>query len=94
MIAALSTLDTPLGPKLVRPFYIAGSALALLLAGIGLLSGVAAMTTSATIGLFLIALGGLLGVTVFLGVRIVAEAATIVFSRPGRPAGSVVSRTA
>lgn len=94
MIAALSTLDTPLGTKLVRPFYIAGSALALLLAGIGLLSGVAAMATSPMIGLFLIALGGLVGVTVFLAVRIVAEAATIVFARPGPPVGTVVSRTA
>lgn len=98
MIAALSTLDTPLGPKLVRPFYIAGSALALLLAGIGLLAGVASMATSATIGLFLIAFGGLTGVTVFLGVRLTAEAVTIVFrqaARPaGPPAGSVVSRTA
>ncbi len=94
MIAALTTLDTPLGAKLVRPFYIAGSALALLLAGIGLLSGVAAMATSVTIGLFLIALGGLVGVTVFLAVRIVAEAATIVFRQGNRPAGTVVSRTA
>lgn len=94
MIAALTTLDTPLGPKLVRPFYIAGSALALLLAGIGLLSGVAAMATSVTIGLFLIALGGLVGVTVFLGVRIVAEAAVVVFRQGARPAGSAVSRTA
>jgi hypothetical protein len=93
MFTALSTLDTPLGPRLVRPFYIAGSALALLLAGIGLLAGVATMTSSVLLGLFVLGLGGLLGATVFLGVRLTAEAVTIVFAQGSRPAGSAVSRT-
>lgn len=91
MLSAFSTLDTALGPRLVRPFYIAGSALALLLAGIGLLLGVATMSTSALLGLFVTALGGLLGVTVFLGVRLTAEAVTIVFAQAPR---APLSRTA
>lgn len=93
MLSTLSTLDTRLGPSLVRPFYIAGSALAVLLAGIGLLLGAATMTTSILIGLFLTALGGLLGVTVFLGVRLTAEAVTIVFAQAPRTPGSTMSRT-
>lgn len=94
MITALSTLDTPLGPQLVRPFYLAGSALALLLAGIGLLVGAATMASSVLLGLFVIGFGGLLGVTTFLGVRLTAEAVTIVFAQGKRPAGSTLSRTA
>lgn len=95
MITALSTLDTPLGPRLVRPFYLAGSALALLLAGIGLLAGVAATASSALVGLFVAGLGLLLGATVFLGVRLTAEAVTIVFAQgAARPVGSTLSRTA
>lgn len=96
MIAALSTLDTPVGPLLVRPFYIAGSALALLLAGIGLLLGVATMTWSVLLGLFVIGIGGLTGVTVFLGVRLTAEAVTIVFAQraAAEAIGARVSRTA
>lgn len=96
MIAALSTLDTPVGPLLVRPFYIAGSALALLLAGIGLLLGVATMTYSVLLGLFVTGIGVLTGVTVFLGVRLTAEAVTIVFAQKAaqRPIGSQVSRSA
>lgn len=93
MIAALSTLDTPLGPRLVRPFHLAGSALAVLLAGIGLLLGAVTTTTSALLGLFVIGVGLLLGVTVFLGVRLTAEAVTIVFESAGRRAPGGVSRT-
>lgn len=95
MIAALSTLDTPVGPLLVRPFYIAGTASALLLAGIGLLLGVATMAYSVLLGLFVAGFGGLLGVTVFLGVRLLAEAVTIVFAQRAatRAVGSQVSRS-
>ena len=95
MFAALSTLDTPLGPKLVRPFYLAGSALSMAVAGIGLIAGAALLTSSALLALFVTGFFLLLGATVFLGVRLTAEAVAIVFatSTP-RPVGSTVSRTA
>ena len=95
MFAALSTLDTPLGPKLVRPFYVAGSALAVTIAGIGLITAAALTTTSVLLALFVAGFFLLLGATVFLGVRLTAEAVTIVFAQSApRPAGSTVSRTA
>ena len=95
MFAELSTLDTPLGPKLVRPFYVAGSALAVTIAGIGLIAGAALATSSVLLALFVAGFFLLLGVTVFLGVRLTAEAVTIVLSRAApRPAGSTLSRTA
>ncbi|NLH83209.1 MAG: hypothetical protein GX458_20580 [Phyllobacteriaceae bacterium] len=95
MFAALSTLDTPLGPKLVRPFYVVGSALAVAIAGIGLIVGAALATSSVLLALFVAGFFLLAGATVFLGVRLTAEAVTIVFARTApRPVGSTMSRTA
>ena len=98
MFDAIVKLDRRIGPRLVRPFWIAGSALAVVLFGFGLITGLATMQISVLIGLFLIALGALLGVTVLLGVRLTVEAVSLIFAQAGvaapRPPGSGFSTTA
>lgn len=72
-VAKLTTLDEFLLPHLVRPFYLVGSAFALLLAGIGLLVGLAALATSPVIGLMTMVLTLTAAAALFLGVRLAAE---------------------
>ncbi len=79
MIAALLSLDKPLGSRLIRPFHLAGSMLSALLGLFGMLLGLAAMGQSTLLGLVVVLLGLLTGVSTFLAVRVVAEAATILF---------------
>ena len=79
MIAALLSLDKPLGSRLIRPFFLAGSTLSALLGLFGLMLGVAALSQSTLLGLIVVLLGLLTGITTFLAVRVVAEAATILF---------------
>ena len=94
MIADFMTLDTRLAPRLVRPFYLAGAALALLLAGIGLLLGAAALTTSVPLALLFMVLGGLVGGVTLTGVRLVAEATLAVLALQDRASAQpMVSRT-
>ncbi len=94
MWASLLSLDTRVGPHLVRPFWVVGSTLALVLAGIGLVIGLALLAISPVLGLMVVGLGLLLGAAVFLGVRLTAEAASIVFAQGSVPPGARLDRTA
>lgn len=79
MFTDLMSLDKPIGATLVRPFFLAGIAVAVLLGGFGVVVGLVTMAYSVPIGLFVAALGACLGAAIFLGTRIAAEAATFLF---------------
>ncbi|MER2605713.1 MAG: DUF4282 domain-containing protein [Siculibacillus sp.] len=87
MYAKLLTLDVFTAPDLVRPFYIAGSVLALLLAGIGVLVGLAAMVQAPLVGLLVVILSGAIGAVLFLAVRLAAETVIAVFRMHARFVG-------
>jgi len=74
MLDRLLALDTFLAPKLLRPFYLIGAALALLWGLSGFLVGLVLLVQVPWAGVFTITFAVLSAGLVFLGVRLFAEA--------------------
>jgi hypothetical protein len=87
LLSQLGSLDAFLVERLIRPFHVLGSALAVLVAVVGWLSGLAMLGQLPIAGLVVIAVTTLLAGLVFIGVRIVAEAVIAVFRMHARFVG-------
>jgi len=73
MFAHLFALDAFLAPRLLRPFYLIGAALALLWGLSGFLVGLVLLVQVPWAGLFTITFSLLSAALLFLGVRLFAE---------------------
>lgn len=73
MFAKLTALDAFLAPRLLRPFYLIGSLLALLWGLSGFFLGIVLLVQTPLLGLLAIVFALASGLLLFLTVRFVAE---------------------
>ena len=87
MLDRLLALDTFLAPRLVRPFYLIGAALALLWGLSGFLVGLVLLVQVPWAGLFVITFALISALLLFLGVRLFAEGLIATFRMHARFVG-------
>ncbi len=87
MYDQLLTLDAFLAPRLLRPFYLIGSALALLWGLSGFLVGLVLLVQVPWAGLFVISFALISALLLFLGVRLFAEGLIATLRLHGRVVG-------
>jgi hypothetical protein len=79
MFSQLAQIDEFLVDRLVRPFYYLGCVVSVLLALVGWLFGLLALSQSAIVGILTLVVMTCLAGLVFLGVRLAAESVIALF---------------